>query len=487
LGETDLMLRTLTILLFSTLLVSCSRPPKPLPAVRQSHEIVVVTYNSPTTYYVNGNSDFAGIEYDLTKLFAAELGKNSGTDFKVKFLVVNSVGEVIPALLKGRAHIAAAGLEITRLRSHLVRFGTAYQQVQPQLVVHKDIAEKPKNINELEGMSLQVPSGSGVAEQLGDISLNMPSLQWREVAKTGSDELLEKVAEGTLDATIADSHLVAMVQNYYPDLQPAFNVGKPRNLAWGFPKNGDNWLYTQAQNFFNRIQKDGTWHNLQDRYYGHSNRLNAVDVTGFLERMETLLPRYIKLMKEAQASTNLDWRLLAALSYQESHWDTFNTSPTNVRGLMMLTEDTADRMGVTNRLDPKQSIMAGARYLSLLKDELPARIAEPDRTYLALAAYNVGLAHVEDARILAQKMKLNPDAWADVKKTLPLLNQYEHYASLKYGFARGGAAVIFVESIRTYYKILEKHEEKHVPAPPSPALLPKFNLAWVGSRATAMP
>ncbi|MCE9633689.1 MAG: membrane-bound lytic murein transglycosylase MltF [Methylophilales bacterium] len=483
------MSRLLIIVLLTTLLAACSRPSKPLPPARQSHQIVVVTYNSPTTYYVNGNSDFAGIEYDLAKLFAAELSKNSDTPFKVKFLVVNSVGEVIPTLLKGRAHIAAAGLEITRLRSHLVRFGPSYQQVQPQLVTHKNIADEPHNLSEINGMSLQVPSGSGVAEQLADISVDMPSLQWREAPQTGSDELLEKVAEGTLDTTIADSHLVAMVQNYYPDLQPAFNVGAPRNLAWGFPKDGDHWLYQQADAFFDRIQKDGTWRNLQDRYYGHSTRLNSMDVNGFLQRMETTLPQYIKLMKEAEASTNIDWRLLAALSYQESHWDTFNTSPTNVRGLMMLTEDTADRMGVTNRLDPKQSIMAGGRYLSLLKDVIPGRIAEPDRTWMALAAYNVGLAHLEDARILAQKMKLNPDAWADVKKTLPLLNKVEHYSNLKFGFARGGAAVIFVDSIRTYQKILEKYQEKRVPPPPppSPTWLPKFNLAWLGIQTSETP
>ena len=479
----------LILLFLCTLLAACNRPPKPLAPVRQSHEIVVVTYNSPTTYYVNGNNDFAGIEYDLAKLFAEDLGKTTGSEFKVKFVLVNTVGEVIPTLLKGRAHFAAAGLEITHLRNHLINFSSSYQQVQPQLVIHKDRSEKPHNLNDLGGMSLQVPAGSGVAEQLADLSVDMPNLHWREASQTGSDELLERVAEGTLDATIADSHLVAMVQNYYPNLDVAFNLGEPRKLAWGFPKNGDTWLYQQAENFFTHIQKDGTWRNLEDRYYGHSKRLNSNDVSGFLERMESALPQYIKLMKQAQASTNIDWRLLAAMSYQESHWDTFNTSPTNVRGLMMLTEETADKMGVTNRLDPQQSIMAGGRYLSLLKDAIPARIPEPDRTYLALAAYNVGLAHLEDARILAQKLNLNPDAWGDVKKTLPLLNKVEYYSKLKFGFARGGAAVIFVDSIRNYQKILEKYQEKQVPlkSPTAPNFLPKFNLAWVGTRAMAIP
>ncbi len=159
--------------------------------------------------------------------------------------------------------------------------------------------------------------------------------------------------------------------------------------------------------------------------------------------------------------TGIDWRLIAAVSYRESHWDRLNTSPTGVRGMMMLTEDTADMLGVTDRLDAKQSILGGARYMVQLIDTIPVRIPEPDRTWMALAAYNIGYAHLEDARVLAQRMKLNPDSWADVKKMLPLLNKYDYYSTLKYGYASGGAPVVFVESIRTYHKILERFEKAY--------------------------
>jgi len=199
-----------------------------------------------------------------------------------------------------------------------------------------------------------------------------------------------------------------------------------------------------------------------------------MDVTNFLVRTRNVLPQYVGLFKQAQELTGLDWRLLAGVSYQESHWDRFNTSPTNVRGMMMLTEATADRLGVTDRLDARQSILGGARYIAMLKDMLPERIQEPDRTWLALAAYNIGFAHLEDARILTKRLKLNPDSWADVKKTLPLLNRAEHYSTLKYGYASGGAPVVFVESIRTYHKILERYEPKHQP------ILPDFNLVNAG-------
>jgi membrane-bound lytic murein transglycosylase F len=472
------MTRALITLFFSVLLAACGHSNKPLPPLQKSHELVIVTYNNPATYYVNGNNEFAGFEYDLARLFEQDLGP----DTKVKFLVVDSVDDVIPALLKGKAHLAAAGLGKTRLRNHLVRFGPSYQKVQPQVVVNSERTKDVKKMSDLVGKSLEVATGSSDAERLAEIASQLPELRWKDMHNAGADELLEKVAEGTLDATIANSQLVSVVQNYYPNLEVAFDFGAPENLAWAFPKTGEEWLYQKAQKFFARIQKDGTLRNLIDRYYGHTERLNGMDVTNFLIRSRTVLPQYLKLFKQAQETTGIDWRLLAALGYQESHWDTYSTSPTNVRGLMMLTEDTADRLGVTDRLDPKQSIPAGARYLLMMKDSIPKRIPEPDRTWLALAAYNIGIAHLEDARVLAKRLKLNPDAWADVKKTLPLLNKAEYYSTVKYGFARGGAPVVFVESVRTYYNILEKYEMKHSP------VLPGFNLAMLYTgKVTAIP
>ncbi len=459
-------MRLLILLMTALILVGCQKPIPPIASVRESRELVVVTHNGPSTYYVNGQNEFAGLEYDLAKLFAQELGP----DVKLKVIVVDNITQVIPTLLKGRAHFAAANLSITHLRQHLVRFGTPYQDVQQQVIYNKERGDAPLATSDLVGKHVAVPASTSYAERLAGVSEVLPNLHWDEVRNAGSEELLEQVADGTLDNTIADSPLVSMVQNYYPNLGIGFDFGLPDKLAWAFPKTGDEWLYQQSEKFFARIQKDGTLHNLLDRYYGHSERLAAVDVTGFLNSMRSTLPKYQPLFKKAQELTGIDWRLLAALSYQESHWDTFATSPTNVRGIMMLTERTADLLGVTNRLDPGQSISAGARYIVTLKDTIPERIPEPDRTWMALASYNIGQSHLEDARILAQRMKLNPDAWADLKKTLPLLNQYQFFSSVKNGFAHGGAPVIFVESVQTYYDILRKYEERHAP------LLPNFNL-----------
>lgn len=466
-------MKTILTLFFSLFLLGCqdaANPEKLAKNKRQPRnpkEIVVVTHNGPNTYYINGENKLAGLEFDLASLFIKELGD----DYTLKFLVVDNITQVIPSLLKGKADIAAADLSVTHLRQHLVVFSTPYYHTQQQVVFNNELAKKPKSLPDLIGKSIAVPIGTSYAERLAKESNALPELSWREVKQSGSDELLEQVAYGLIDYTVADSHMVSLLQNYYPNIESGFALGNPEDIAWAFPKNGRPELVAKANAFFAKIKKDGTLRNLIDRYYGNAERLNAMDVTTFLKRLRTLLPQYKSTFIEAQAMTGIDWRLIAAVSYRESHWDRLNTSPTGVRGMMMLTEDTADMLGVTDRLDARQSIIGGARYMVQLIDTIPDRIPEPDRTWMALAAYNIGYAHLEDARVLAQRMKLNPDSWADVKKMLPLLNKYDYYSTLKYGYASGGAPVVFVESIRTYYKILERFEKAH----PNQSL--NFNIA----------
>ena len=453
-------------LLLSLTLVGCDKPSAPppttataaAPVVNNGKVITFVTMNSPNTYFVDGNNEFAGLEYDLAKLFVQEL--DDGT--QLKFIVEKHIDQVLPNIINGKADIAAADITVTETRKKRIDFTLPYQDVQQQVVYNKATNKKPPTkIKELVGTNITVPAGTSFAERLVKLHHEQPNLFWEERHDANSEKLLIEVANGDLDYTIADSHLVAILQNYYPNLGVAFSIGEPEKIAWALPKNTDPKLLAKANAFFSKIKNNGTLRNLIDRYHGNAKRLNQLDIKTFLVNSNKLLPKYKHLFKQAQEITSIDWRLLAAISYQESHWDTFNTSPTNVRGLMMLTEATADQMGVTDRLDPKQSIPAGAKYISLLVDTIPTRVPEPDRTYMALAAYNIGYAHVEDARVLAQRLKLNPDSWADVKKTLVMLNNPDYYVNAKYGYCSGGAPVIFVESIRSYHNILLRYQPAH--------------------------
>ena len=429
---------------------------RPVPPLTQTGELVVLTRNTPTTRYVDSEGRYAGLEFDLVEQFAHELG------VRVRYLDRQPLYQIAPELERSQAHFAAAGLAITSDRLEHFQFTPAYQMVQP-VIAYNTANPAPRSLGDIVGKRIEVVKGSAAVEDLRRLRKRYPRLRWKEVTESDSEGLLNRLSDGKTDYVVTESHVLDIVRKYYPNLARAFPLGDPMPLAWMFPKAADPDLVHRAQEFFLRITYDGTLKQLIDRYYGHAQRLGQLDVANFLERRIEVLPRYRPMFEEAQEVTGIDWRLIAALGFQESHWDPVAMSPTGVRGLMMLTSETADRMGVSDRLDPRQNILAGARYLVELKETLPDRIREPDRTWLALAAYNVGYGHLEDARVLAKRQGLNPDLWVDVKRALPLLSRYEYYSTVKYGFCRGGEAVILTENIRSYYDILSRFEPPYRP------------------------
>ena len=429
---------------------------RPVAPFGETDELVVLVRNGPATRFLGADGKYSGIEQDLLELFAKDTG------MRLRLVERRAFNEILPALRRHRAHLAAANLVATEERRKELIFGPAYLSVHTVVAYNTD-HQRPRNIHDLVGKRVVALAGSSGAEQLRVEGLVEPGLQWEETPATDSMELLDKLSSDEVDYVVTDSNIVELAQSFSPNIGRAFNLGQPETLSWALPKDASPLLVERVKDFFARINGNGTLRILLDRYYGHMQRLTPADVSAFLERRLLVLPRYHGTFQEAQELTGIDWRLLAALGFQESHWNPLATSPTGVRGLMMLTSETADRLGVSDRLDPHQNIIAGARYLKILKDTLPERITEPDRTWLALASYNVGYGHLEDARILTKRHGLNADSWVDVKKTLPLLTRSDFYITVKRGFARGGEAVILTENIRNYFDILVRYEEVYRP------------------------
>jgi membrane-bound lytic murein transglycosylase F len=429
---------------------------RPVPPFGETDELVVLVRNGPATRFLGADGKYSGIEQDMLEMFAKD------TNTRLRLVERTKFNEILPALRRHLAHLAAAGLVATDERRKEFIFGPPYLSVHIAVAYNSD-HRRPKNIHDLVGKRVAVLAGSGGAEQLQLEVVREPKLKWEAIPATDSIELLDKLANDEVDYVVTDSNIVELAQNFSSNIGLAFNLGEPEALAWAMPKDASSLLVDRVKDFFARINANGTLKILLDRYYGHIQRLTQADVAAFLERRLLVLPQYRSIFEEAQEITGIDWRLLAALGFQESHWNPLATSPTGVRGLMMLTSETADRLGVTDRLDPRQNIIAGARYLKILKDTLPERITEPDRTWLALASYNVGYGHLEDARILTRRLGLNADSWVDVKKTLPLLTRSDFYITVKRGFARGGEAVILTENIRNYFDILARYEESYRP------------------------
>ncbi|WJW76286.1 membrane-bound lytic murein transglycosylase MltF [Thiohalobacter sp. IOR34] len=442
----------LPILLIYLSLLGCERQQEThLAQVLSAGELVVVTRNSPTTYY-EGPQGPTGFEYDMVRLFADQLG------VRLRIVIADSFADILPMVSRGEVDLAAAGLTITETRKSLVRFGPSYQKITPQLV-YRQGTPRPADLNDLNGI-LEVVKGSSHEERLMALRTEYPNLSWKTNDELDSGELLGLIWEQVIDYTIADSNEVAISRRFFPELRVAFDISDPEPLGWAFAHEPDNSLFNAAREFFARIRQDGTLEQLLERHYGHVADFDYVGTRRYLRHIQQRLPRYIDLFKAAAERHGLDWRLLAAIGYQESHWDEHARSPTGVRGIMMLTLDTMRQLGLDSRLDPAQSIEGGARYFAMMKKKIPARIAEPDRTWLALAAYNIGFGHLEDARILTQRNGGDPDKWVDVKKYLPLLSQKKWYKQTRHGYARGREPVRYVENIRSYYDILVWYMER---------------------------
>lgn len=450
------LLRLLVIILITGIsLLSCSKPEPPfLEQVIKSGELRVMTLNSPTSVY-EGPFGPAGLEYELVSRFAKHLG------VEAKFIYPEAFNQVIPAVVNGDVHFAAAGLTITKERLSKIRFTPSYQTIHSQ-VVYLSGTHKPRKHEDLLGKKIEVIAASSHEELLQNLQKQYPELTWQSSKETGLEELFQKILDGEIDFVVADSNEIAINRRYYPKINIGYDISEPEALAWAFPHGRDTSLYDKAVAFIEQIKKSGKLDELLERYYGHVDRLNFVDKRTFWRHFDDRLPKYRDIFIKAAEETGYNWHLLAAIGYQESHWNPKAKSPTGVRGIMMLTQAAAKQIGVKDRLDPEQSIMGGARYLKRMDKKVPKRIKYPDRIYLALAGYNVGFGHLEDARILTERRGDNPDKWVHVKKHLPDLSKPKVYKTLKRGYARGSEPVNYVDNIRNFYDLLlwkEKHEE----------------------------
>lgn len=393
-----------------------------------------------------------GFSRDLVAEFARELG------VEVRFVTHTSHAALTDELRKGRLHMAAT--MPVRDNPPDVSYGPAIIETR-QIIVQHASALPLDNPARLADREISVLPDSAQLPALQALAIDPPP---RIVVRNVGEEtdLFAGVARRRFDLAAGDELHFDVASNYYPDLGIAMALPDKLAYAWAMPT-GMTDLRERAEQFVTRARQDGTLRRLHDRYFGHIKRLDTRDIQGFLQHVRTRLPDFRHAFQEAQEITGIDWRLLAALGYQESKWDPLATSPTGVRGLMMLTGETADRLGVVNRLDAAESIRAGAKYLAMLMDELPEDIKQPDRLWFALAAYNLGMGHLRGGRHFAPGLKRDPNLWVDMKEVLPLLSRPEYYERLKSGRARGGEAVIMVENIRNYHDVLSRFEPIYTP------------------------
>jgi membrane-bound lytic murein transglycosylase F len=439
------LLPVTAVLALALLVGTCSARPGVIEQARLTGELRVATRIGPTSYYT-GAAGPEGLEHELATRFAAML------HVRPRFLVLDTADAVLAEVGAGRAHLGAAGLAMRDGVGDQVRYSIPYQRTKLYVVYHRD-HRRPARLEDLAGRRIAVTADSPQAAALAGALAEVPTLTFSVLAGVGTEELLGRVAAGEIDATVADANEFLLSRATHPQLRAAFILGDPELLAWALPA-GDRPLAAVAEHFLTGIKAQMPL--LIARYYDRAEPLDRERDAQLLEHAKARLPLLQPIFEKVASETAEDWRVLAAIGYQESQWDPGAVSPTGVRGLMMLTAETAADLGITDRANAEQSIRGGALYLREMRNAIPERVPEPDRTWFALAAYNIGYAHLEDARVLAQSEGGDPNSWRAVKPYLALLGQERYYSRAKRGYARGWEAARFVELVRDYVERLHR-------------------------------
>jgi membrane-bound lytic murein transglycosylase F len=429
-------------------------PWRDLEQVLHSGKITVITRNNANCYYIYQDRPM-GFEYELARAFAGYLG------VQLEVRIAPRWNRMIPEIRQGQGDFIAAGMTVTPDRQQRVRFSTAYMKIQQHIIVRRG-NRQVKSAADLAGRTVDVREGTSYQRQLEILQRRGIDVKIRLHADTPTETLIRQVAEGRIEITIADSNIAKLNRRYYPNIRIADAISGPQVLAWAFHPRARR-LLEKANDFFARIQRNGVFEKIHRRYYANVDIYDFNDLKGFHRRIKTRLPRYINLIRRTAEEYHMDWRLLAALIYQESHFNPGATSSAGAAGMMQLLPDIAKKLGVENIFDPAENIRAGVKHLKRFYDFYD-KARDPDRLYIALAAYNIGMGHILDARNIARAKNLDPDKWSSLVHTLPLLSDQKYFRKAIYGYCRGTEPVRFVQKIRIYYDILKRQAIVYPPA-----------------------
>lgn len=408
----------------------------------QARGSLVVAVRESEGIYWPEDQRYVGLEHDLLEQLADDLNVN------VQLFSVTDTADLYRALASGAVDFALPGTTLTD--AHQFIAGTPYLNSRVGLVRAMGRRDERPATNRVA--LLDPFAHDWVLTQLSE-SNNA------ELAPQGSEsaaELMTRIELGELEMAVMDRRDFLVQRPFFPNQWFSPLNEQPRPISPLFRNQTDHSLIDRVNSAITAMSENGRLNRLQDRHLGHTADFDYVGNVTFERHMRTRLPTFADSFRAQADITGLDWRLLASVAYQESHWRANAVSPTGVRGIMMVTLQTARDMGISNRLDPDQSIEAGSRFLAGIKARLPERITEPDRTWMALAAYNVGPGHLEDARRITETQDGDPDSWIDVRQHLPKLALKAWYPWTEHGYARGHEPVVYVANIRRYYNLMRR-------------------------------
>jgi len=396
--------------------------------------------------YFKVADDVVGYEHQLLKAFCDQHG------LRLEPVVFQTNGDMLDALQSGQIDLAGGHLSRTRSRAAHYQFSAPISQTAINLVTHFD-HRHVTDLKDFEATRGALIANSSYAELLDELTDFKPR-ELRLTERLSLFELVKKINSKELDYTFADAEIVDIYQYFVPGIYQTIQLSPKQDVVFMTHLYRSDELLEHLNNFIGQATADGLLKTFKNDVKQHIPDIGAADTVTFFDKLQSTWPDIKDLVLEVAEEQAFDPALLAAISYQESHWDPEAISITGVKGLMMLTASTAEELGIEDRTDPRESLSGGVRYLRQMQNKIPSRIEEPDKTLFALAAYNIGYGHLEDARILAQRAGKNPDAWLDVEPHLQQLNNPALAPVLRFGNADGRTAVIYVNNIMTYQQLM---------------------------------
>ncbi len=415
------------------------------------------------SYFHTGEA-VVGYEYQLLKAFC------EAHQLRLEPIIYQNNGTMFNDLNAGKLDLAGGHLTITDERKKDYDFTLPISQTAVNLITHYEYRNMTSaaDFNHHKGIII---ANSSYEEDLIQLeNFNPTNLQTTD--QYSLFELISQINSKEIDYTFGDSEIINIYQYFIPGLYQPIQLSTLDDTAFMLPKQRSVQLAEVLDAFIEQAETSGLLTQLKNEIVTHLPEIDTANTVTFFDKIQTAWPKIKDLVFDVAAEHDFDPAMLAAISYQESHWNSDAVSISGVKGLMMLTASTAQEMGVEDRTDPLQSLVGGIKYFRLMHNKIPERIAEPDKTLFALAAYNIGYGHLEDARVLAQKGGSNPDSWLEVEPFLAQLNNPTLAHELKYGNADGKTAVIYVNNIMTFKQLMNwKINKEETSNPTTPQIM----------------
>lgn len=416
-----------------------------LAAIKKRKVLRVLTRNNASTYFL-WRGELLGFEYELARRFARQ------HDLRLEMVVPPGRDDLAPWLREGRGDIVAASLTISPERQKEgVAFSRPYHTISEILVTRRD-DESLNKPADLTGRRVVVRRSSSYWQSLE--KLKQQGIDFTLDAapeELETEELIDRVARGVYDLTVADSHILDIELTWRDDIRAAFPLGEPRSHGWLVREQNPQLL--KAVNAFLKKEYRGLFYNVTyDKYFKNPKRIlshveQRVDSAGTGE-----LSPFDKLARRYAERYGFDWRLVVSQMFQESRFDPQAKSWVGALGLMQVMPRTGKELGLENLRDPETGLHAGVKYLDWLMRRFEPSLPVSERTWFALASYNAGIGHVRDARRLAKRLGYDPDRWFDnVEKAMLQLSKRQYAKKAKHGYVRGHEPVNYVREIRDRY------------------------------------